>query len=41
MTNRTLTGFSWVTNTRLTRVTMTAVLVAAVLATSIGCGSSD
>jgi hypothetical protein len=38
MTNRTLTGFSLVTNTRLTRVTMTAVLIAVILATSIGCG---
>ena len=38
MTNRTLSGFSLVTNTRLTRVTMTAVFVAAMLATSIGCG---
>jgi hypothetical protein len=38
MTNRTLAGFSLVTNTRVTRVTMTAVLVAAVLTTSVGCG---
>ena len=39
MTNRTLTGLSLVTNTRLTRVTMTAVLIAVILATSIGCGN--
>ena len=38
MTNRTLTGFSLVADTRLTRVTMTAVLIAVILATSIGCG---
>ena len=38
MTNRTLTGLSFVTNTQLTRVTMTAVLIAVILATSIGCG---
>ena len=38
MTNRTLTGFFLVTNTRLTRVTITAVLIAVILATSIGCG---
>jgi hypothetical protein len=38
MTNRTLPGFSLLMNARLTRVTITAVLVAAVLATSIGCG---
>ena len=38
MTNRTLAGFSLVTDTRLTRAAMTAVLVAAVLTTSIGCG---
>ena len=38
MTNRTLTGFALVMNRQLTRVTMTAVLIAVVLATSIGCG---
>ena len=38
MTNRTLAGFSLIANTRWTRVTMRAVLVAAVLTTSIGCG---
>jgi hypothetical protein len=38
MTNRTLTGSSLVMNTRLTRVTMTAVLFAVMVATSIGCG---
>ena len=38
MTSRTRPGFSVVMNTRLTRVTMTAVLIALILATSIGCG---
>ena len=38
MTNRTLAGFSLVTNTRLTRVPMTAVLNAVILSTTIGCG---
>ena len=37
MTNRTLTGFSMV-NTRSTRVAMAAVLIAVMIATSIGCG---
>lgn len=37
MTNRTLTRFALVMNTRLTRMTLTAVLIA-ILATSIGCG---
>jgi hypothetical protein len=39
MTNRPLTGFSLVTNTRLTRKSMTAVLIAVILATSTGCGN--
>lgn len=38
MTNRTLRGFSLLLNTRLTRVIMAAVLIAVILATSIGCG---
>ena len=38
MTNSTLTARSTVTNTRLTRVTTIAVLIAASIATSIGCG---
>ena len=38
MTNRTLAGFALIAKTRWTRVTMRAVLVAAVLTTSIGCG---
>ena len=38
MTNRTLPGFSLLLNTRLTRVTMTAGLIAVIVATSIGCG---
>lgn len=38
MTNRTLPGFSLLISTRLTRAAMTAVLIAVLLATSIGCG---
>lgn len=38
MTNRALAGFSLVTDPQLTKVTRTAVLVATMLATSIGCG---
>jgi hypothetical protein len=38
MTNRTLRGFSLLMIARLRRVTMTAVLIAVILATSIGCG---
>jgi hypothetical protein len=38
MTNRTLRGSSLLMNTRLTRATMTAVLIAVILGTSIGCG---
>ena len=37
MTNRTLTGI-WFTNMRLTRVTMTAFFIGAMLAISIICG---
>ena len=39
MTNKTLTRFFLVMNTRLTRVTITAVLFAVMIATSIGCGN--
>jgi hypothetical protein len=38
MTSRTLPGFSLVTDSRLTLVTMTVVLVATTLATTNGCG---
>ena len=38
MTNGTLPGSSLLMKTRLTRTTMTAVLIAVLLATSIGCG---
>ena len=37
MTNRTLPGFSLVKKTRLTRSTMTAALIAVIVATGIGC----